>query len=140
MEGPSPERLLPAIATKEVRVFRLEGGRRVESDVADASLMLILGQRVLFMGRVKRKAWVKMHKMDHHIQIMWMKNGGPRAKKSFYSSDLGVPYARDSKNCSECWLERWCRGVIEIISEQRIDYSEIGGHVLTPFFDMCQGR
>jgi len=28
----------------------------------------------------------------------------------------------------------------KLISEQQVNYSETGGHVLTPFFDMCQER
>ena len=29
--------------------------------------------------------------------------------------------------------------LIGVISEQKTNYSETGGHVLTPFFDTCQG-
>ena len=39
MEGPSPERLLLAIAVEKVGVFRLEGGRGAESAVANGGLL-----------------------------------------------------------------------------------------------------
>ena len=114
LEGPSPERLVPAIATEEVRVFRLEKRNKAESIVANGGLLPMPSQRVLFMGRVKRRDWVKRQKMDRRIQIMWMKNEEPGAKKSFFSSGLSVPCAWGTRSCSECWLERWCIGLIII--------------------------
>ena len=36
-------------------------------------------------------------------------------------------------------FEHW-QSWLELISEQQINYSETWGHVLTQFFDMCQGR
>ena len=99
---------------RSVRVFQLERGRKAESIVANGGLLPMPSQRVLFMGRVKRRDWVKRQKMDRRIQIMWMKNKEPGAKKSFCSSGLSVPCARGTRSCSECWLEHWCKGLIMI--------------------------
>jgi len=114
LEGPSPECLLPTIATGVLGFFQLERGRKAESIVANGGLLPMPSQRVLFMGRVKRRDWVKRQKMDRRIQIMWMKNEEPGAKKSFFSSGLSVPCAWGTRSCSECWLERWCTGLIII--------------------------
>ena len=51
MEEPSPERLMPAIATEKARVFGLkEERRRAKDAVAGGGVLPMSSQRVLFMG------------------------------------------------------------------------------------------
>ena len=102
MEGPSPERLLPAIATRNIRVFWLEEGKREESAVDAEDLLPMLSQRVLFMSQMKGVDWIKRQKMKCRIQFVWIKNEKPGAKKSFYSTILGVPCTQGTRNCSKC--------------------------------------
>jgi len=122
--------LLLAIATEEVRVFFwLEEERRAGSAVAGEGLLPMPGQRVLFMGRIKRsKLGEKIGNEASHL-ILWMKDEKQGAKKSFYLAAFRMPRERSTRSFSKCRLKHWCKRVIMIRANFREKYitPKLGG-------------
>ena len=66
LEELSPMRLLLAMEEEEARVFWLEE-REAESTIAEGGLLLMPGQRLLFMGQIREVNRVKRRKMKCRI-------------------------------------------------------------------------
>jgi len=95
------------------------------------------GQRVLFMGWIKRsKSGEKIENEASHL-ILWMKDEKQGAKKSFYLAAFRMPRERSTRSFSKCRLKHWCKRVIMIPANFREKYItlKLGGmcwhHFLT---------
>jgi hypothetical protein len=82
------------------------------------------------MGETEEMNRAKRQRMNRHVGFVRMESKRPRAKKSFTWLYWSMPCVQGMRSCSKCWLEHWGKRV-KVISEQRINYSKIGGHVLT---------